>query len=120
MTRKKHKPKGYDKLRQGARQYRAAVASGWLRTRVSVQLDGFQAEKLKQIARERGTTLAQELDHAIDAYCLGISRREIWLLNALLDRLNESTARTNRALEAALRETRKTRAHCARRRRTRA
>lgn len=47
-----------------------------------------------------------------------MSQGEIRLFNALVDRLNEATAKTSKALNAALRETEKTRAHYARQQRS--
>ncbi len=108
------KPGRYAKLREAARRYLANPPLQAGQAVYAVRLEASQVKALKQLARAHGTTLNQELDYAIDAYCLGVSRRGIRLLDALVDRMNESTARANRALDAALRETGKTRAHCAR------
>lgn len=49
---------------------------------------------------------------------MGVSCREIRLLHALLDRMNKSMAQAHQALATALRETKKTRVHFARKKRT--
>ncbi len=92
---------------------------GLKKSPIKARLEASQIAELKKLARENGATLAQELENAVEAYCLGLSRHEIRMLHALVDRLNESTAEANRALVAALRETQKTtRAYFARKKRS--
>lgn len=117
MTKQKRKPHSLSKLQKSVRQDNIHPGYGLKRSAIKVRLEADLIAGLKKLARENGTTLAQEMENAVDAYCLGVSRHEIRLLNALIDRLNESTAKANQTLDAAMRETKKTRAHLARKKR---
>lgn len=66
---------------------------------VRVRLDSFQVEELQKLAQEHGTTESEEIEKAVDAYLLGVSRQEISLIYALIDKLNRSTARAEKALD---------------------
>ena len=81
---------------------------GLKKSAVRVRLEASQIAALKKLARESGTTFAEELSNAVDAYCLGLSRSEVRLLSALLDRFKESTARARKALVEAQRAVDKT------------
>jgi hypothetical protein len=109
MPKQKRKHSRLPKLPKSVRQDNIHPGFGSKKTPMRIRLEASQITELKQLAREHGTTLAQELDNAFDAYLLGMSQREVRMLHALLDRLNESTDKANRALVAALRETGKTR-----------
>ncbi len=85
---------------------------------LNVYLDTSQIAEMKQLAREHGTTLAQEFDNAVDAYLLGMSQGEIRMLHAVLNRFNESMDRSNKVIDAALRKTEKNLAHWARKKRS--
>ncbi len=87
---------------------------GLKKTAMRIRLEASQIAGLRKLARRNGTMVTAELGNAIDAYLLGITPGEIRLLNALIDRLNVSTARANKALDAALREIAKSRARLAR------
>ncbi len=119
MARKsKQQTKRYSQpRRKSARKDNLYPKPGFKKTAMRISLEAFQIAELKKLAKEHGTTLAQEFDNAIDAYVLGASQGEIRTLNALVDQLKESTARANKALDAALRETGKTRAHVTRKKR---
>lgn len=69
-----------------------------------VPLSASQLTDLKKLARASGTTMHEQVDRAIDAYLLGVSREEIALLHALVAELEVSTARANKALDEMLRE----------------
>ncbi len=117
MPKQKHQHHRLSPLLKSIGQDNIPLEDGSKRSAIKVRIEAAQIAGLKRLAREYGTTLAQELDNAVDAYCLGVSRREIRLLHALLDRMNESTAKAHRALATARRETKKTRAHFAWKRR---
>lgn len=82
------------------------------------RLDAFQIAALERLAKEHHTTLAQEFNNAIVGYLLGMNQDEIRQLNMYLDRLNETMDRNMKELEAARRETAKTRAHPIRKKRS--
>lgn len=84
------------------------------KTAMRIRLGAIQLAELKRLAGEHGTTLAQEIDNAIDAYILNISPGDIRMFNALLDRFNASLDRSEKALDEVLRATRKSRRHPAR------
>jgi hypothetical protein len=84
-----------------------------------VQLSASQRQGLKKLARESGTTVREEMDRAIDAYLLGLSRKEINMLHALVAELERSTVRANKALDEALRAVEKTKNVMSRKRRRR-
>jgi hypothetical protein len=69
-----------------------------------VRLSTSQLKGLNKLAHESGTTVREQMDRAIDAYLLGVSRQEITVLHALLARLEHSTARADKALDEAFRE----------------
>ncbi len=46
--------------------------------------------------------MREQIDRAIDAYLLGISRHELALLHALVTELENSTTRANKALDEVL------------------
>jgi hypothetical protein len=85
----------------------------------SVRLSASQQRGLKKLARESGTTWREEMDRAIDAYLLGLSRKEINMLHALVAELERSTVRANKALDEALRAVEKTKNVMSRKRRRR-
>ncbi len=85
---------------------------------LNVYLNTAQIAEMKQLAREHGTTLAQEFDHAVDAYLLGMSQGQLRMLHTVLHRFNESLDRSNQAIEAALRKTEKNLSHLARKKRS--
>ncbi|MHB8742196.1 MAG: hypothetical protein ACYC9L_03645 [Sulfuricaulis sp.] len=121
MTRKQNrKTKHYSlpKLLKSVRQGNLHAEFGFKTSILNVRLDAAQVAELKELAKEHGTTLAQELDNAIDAYVLGMSQGELRLFKALVDRLIEATANANKALDAALRKTKKTRTHSTRKQRS--
>lgn len=76
-------------------------------TGMRVTLDHAQGAELRKLARERGTTVAAEAGNAIDCYILGINPADAQRLNAVLDRLNESTDRAMKAIDQALAATKK-------------
>lgn len=85
---------------------------------LKVRLDAFQIAALKRLAKEHGTTLAREFDHAVDAYFLGLRREEAQILDVLVDQLREATANARKTVGAALRKTEKNLAHLARKKRS--
>jgi hypothetical protein len=85
---------------------------------LKVRLDAFQIAALKSLAKEHGTTLAWEFDHAVDAYFLGLRREEAQILDVLVDRLREATANASKTVDAALRKTERNLAHLARKKRS--
>ncbi len=113
MTRKPN-PKNRRHARPGRKSVRQSnpnPETEFKKSVLRVRLDAFQIAALKRLAKEHGTTLAREFDHAVDAYFLGLSREEVQILDALVDQLREATANANKALDAALRKTRKTHTH---------
>ncbi len=120
MTRKQNrKTKHYSlpKLLKSVRQGNLHAEFGFKTSVLNVRLDASQIAGPKKLARDDGTTLAQELDNAVDAYLLGMSQGEIRMLHAVLNRFNESLARSNKVIDAALQETEKTLAHFPRKQR---
>ena len=81
---------------------------------VCVRLDSFQVEELQKLAQENGTTKSEEIEKAVDAYLLGVSRQEISMFYALIDELNRSTARAEKALDELSHTTHETVKHTAR------
>lgn len=120
MTRKPNlKTKDHSRpKRKSARQSNRSPETEFRKSVLKVRLDAFQIAALKKLAKEHGTTLAQEFDNAVDAYVLGVSQEEIRTLNALVDQLKEATANAKKTVDEALRKTKKTRAHSARKKRT--
>lgn len=115
-SQSKRKPESLIKL-QALGQHRIHPDVGREQSVYCARLEASRLRELKQLAREHGTTLAQELENAIDAYCAGLSRREIRLINTVLGGLNESTVEARRALKTARRETQRIRARSARKKR---
>lgn len=113
----KRKPEGLAQLQKALRKHRIHPEVGREPSVYYARLEASQVKELKRLARENGATVEQELENAIDAYCAGLSRREMRQVNLAIDWLNESTAEARRALEAARREARKTRAYFARKQR---
>jgi len=104
--------------RKSARQSNPSPETEFRKSVLKVRLDAFQIAALKRLAKEHGTTLAQEFDNAIDGYLLGMNQDEIRLLNTYLDRLNKSMDQNIKALDAARRKTKKTRTHSTRKQRS--
>lgn len=102
--KRKRKPKRYAKLRRTACKHRAHPPSGPNKVIYSVPLEVFQLKALRRLARERGTTVAQELEHAIDGYLLGLPPSDIRMLNTILERFHATMDKNNRRLDEALRE----------------
>lgn len=113
----KRKPEGLAQLQKALRKHRIHPEVGLEQSVYYARLEASQVKELKRLARENGATVEQELKNAIDAYCAGLSRRELRQVNLAIDWLNESTAEARRAPEAARREAKKTRAYSARKKR---
>ena len=92
----KRKPEDLAKLLKAVRKDNTHPAFGLDKSVYYARLKPPQVKELKRLARERGTTVAQELENAIEAYGAGLSRREIRLVNTVLDGLNESFGRNSR------------------------
>lgn len=112
-TRRHARPK-----RKPVRRSNRSPETEFKKSVLKVRLDAFQIAALKRLAKEHGTTLAQEFDYAVDAYFLGLSREEVRMLDALVDQLREATASASKAVDAALRKTEKNLAHLARKKRS--
>jgi hypothetical protein len=78
---------------------------------LGVRLSPSQLLDMKKLARASGTTVLEQIDRAIEAYLLGISRKEIALLHALVAGLERSTDRANKARDEVLRKPGKTVKH---------
>jgi len=104
--------------RKSVRQSYPGHETEFKKSILKVRLDASQIADLKRLAKEHGTTLAQELDNAVDAYVLGVSQEEIRMLNALVDQLKEATTNAKKAVDEALRKTKKTRAQSTRKQRS--
>ena len=104
--------------RKSVRQSYPGHETEFKKSVLKVRLDAFQIAALKSLAKEHGTTLAQEFDNAVDAYLLGMRQGEVRMLNAVLKRFNESMGRSNKVIDAALRKTEKNLAHLARKKRS--
>lgn len=102
--KRKRKPKRNARLRKAARKHRAHPPSGPNKVIYSVPLEVFQLKELRRLARERGTTVAQELEHAIDGYLLELPPSDIQMLNTILERLHTTMDKNNRRLDETLRE----------------
>jgi hypothetical protein len=120
MPRKPNpKTKRYSRpRRKSVRQSNPSPEAEFRKSVLKVRLDAFQIAALKSLAKEHGTTLAQEFDYAVDAYFLGLSQGEIRMLDALVDQLREATANASKTVDAALRKTEKNLAHLARKKRS--
>lgn len=89
------------------------------RPAVKIPLKDSQIAALRELAREHGTTVETEIDMAIDAYCLGVTRVDIPWLTEFFTRFNAALERNNVVLDQTLREVGKSNARLARRERSR-
>lgn len=67
-----------------------------------VFLEPAQIAELRKLARDHGTSLADEIGNAVDAYVLGIAPTDVRKLDEVLDKLNATTDRAKLALDEAL------------------
>lgn len=118
-TRKpKRRPDRLTKLLKPIHKKNIHPELSFKKSALKVYLDTAQIAEMKQLAKEHGTTLAQELDNAVDAYLLGMSQGEIRMLHAALNHFSESLGRSNKVIDAALRKAEKNLAHLAGKRRS--
>ena len=102
--RPKRKPRRLPKVLKALRRENIYPDFGAEKSMVLLALEPSQLAGLKKLARERGTTVAEQISHAVNAYVLDLTLAEIRLLNASLDRLHATMHKNQRAIEEALRE----------------
>lgn len=102
--RPKHKPRRLPKVLKALRRENVYPAFGAEKSMVLLALEPSQLAGLRKLARERGTPVAEQISHAVNAYVLDVTLAEIRLLNASLDRLHATMHKNQQALEETLRE----------------
>ena len=100
----KRKPQCLSKLQKAMRRNNIHPAFGAEKSTVILALESSQLAGLKKLARERGTTVAEQISNAVNAYVLDLTQAEIRLLNAILDRLHATMHKNQQAIEETLRE----------------
>jgi hypothetical protein len=114
QTKRKRYPKRLAALLKPVRRKNIHPELGLKKSAPSLSVEPSQMTILRRLARERGTTVEQEIDHAIDTYLSGISPQEVRMLNTILDRFRAKLHKKNQAIDAAQREIEQSNARLAR------
>jgi hypothetical protein len=82
-----------------------------------VYLDAEQKAALQKKAKEKGTRVAEEIRHAVDAYLAGVTREELELLDVAsraaakeLEAMSKALDATNKKLDSVFEELERIRA----------
>jgi hypothetical protein len=102
--RPKRKPRRPAKVLKALRRENIHPDFGAEKSMVLLALEPSQLAGLKKLARERGTTVAEQISHAVNAYVLDVTSAEIRWLNAMLDRLHATMHKNRQAIEETLQE----------------
>jgi hypothetical protein len=98
----KHRPKRLTALLKSAQTDKSHRRSRPKRVALKIRLDAYDLKRLRSKAHTNGTTVAQELRHAIEIYLLGLTVGEWRFLHALEQRLRLPKLRAGKTLDEAL------------------
>ena len=116
MTKPKRKrnPRRLATLLKAVRQENIHPELGLKKSVYSLSVESSRMKQLKRLARERGTTVEQEVGNAIDTYLLDLPPSDVRMLNTMLDRFKATMDKNNRTLDETLRVIEKSNARLAR------